>query len=47
MEGEETFIDVDWIREIVKLEQFINGMPTEIHRWVQSRLLFTTAHLKM
>jgi len=24
----------EWLREVVKLKQFINCTPTEIHHWV-------------
>src|SRR6218665_2063961 len=34
MDGEEASADINRIKEVVKLKQFTNCLPTEIHRWV-------------
>jgi len=34
MDGEEAYEDVDRMREVFKLERFVNCLPVEIHRWV-------------
>jgi len=34
MDGEEAYENVDRMREVVKLEQFVNCLPIELHRWV-------------
>jgi len=34
MDGEEAYEDVERMREVVKLEQFVNCLPVELHRWV-------------
>jgi transposase InsO family protein len=34
MEGEEAFDSLAQMREVIKLEQFVNCLPVEIHRWV-------------
>src|SRR6218665_3214595 len=34
MDGEGAYEDVDRMREVVKLEQFVNCLPLELHRWV-------------
>src|SRR6218665_2316127 len=34
MDGEEAPTNIDRLKEVVKLEQFTNCLPNEIHRWV-------------
>src|SRR6218665_3101397 len=34
MDGEEASTDIARLKEVMKLEQFTNCLPTEIHRWV-------------
>src|SRR6218665_3031607 len=34
LEGEEASTDIARLKEVMKLEQFTNCLPTEIHRWV-------------
>src|SRR6218665_2287255 len=34
MDGKEAFDDVERMREVVKLEQFVNCLPVELYRWV-------------
>src|SRR6218665_556481 len=34
MDGEEASTDINRLKEVMKLEQFTNCLPTEIHRWV-------------
>jgi len=33
LDGEEISTYINWLKEVVKLEQFTNCLPTEIHRW--------------
>ena len=37
MEGVNTFTDVDKLKEILKIEQFITSLPVDIHKWVLER----------
>src|SRR6218665_788155 len=37
MDGEEAYDNVDRMREVVKLEQFVNCLSLELHRWVVER----------
>ena len=34
LDGEGAGKDVEKLKEVMKLEQFVNCLPTEIHRWV-------------
>src|SRR6218665_4226299 len=34
LDGEEASTSLDRLKKVVKLEQFTNCLPTEIHRWV-------------
>lgn len=34
MDGEDALENVEQMREVVKLERFVNYFPVEIHRWV-------------
>src|SRR6218665_4021786 len=43
MDGEEAYDNVDRMREVVKLEQFVNCLPLELHRWVVERKPKTVA----
>src|SRR6218665_2349336 len=48
MDGEEASTDINRLKEVVKLEQFRNCLPTEIHRWVvekRPKLLVDAAKL--
>jgi len=48
MDGEEASTDINRLKEVVKLEQFTNCLPTEIHRWVvekRPKLLVNAAKL--
>ena len=35
--GEEAFENVESVRKLVKLEQFVDCMPTKLHRWVTEK----------
>ena len=37
LEGEEALTDVDRLLEVVKLEQFVNCLPLELHKWIVER----------
>src|SRR6218665_4017272 len=48
MDGEEASTDINRLKEVVKLEQFTNCLPTEIDRWVvekRPKLLVDAAKL--
>src|SRR6218665_977648 len=48
VEGEEASTDIVRLKEVMKLEQFTNCLPTEIHRWVvekRPKLLVDAAKL--
>src|SRR6218665_533195 len=48
MDGEEASTDINRLKEVMKLEQFTNCLPTEIHRWVvekRPKLLVDAAKL--
>src|SRR6218665_1396051 len=48
LDGEEASADINWLKKVVKLEQFTNCLPTEIHRWVvgkRPKLLVDAAKL--
>jgi len=34
LDGEEVFTDINRLKEVVKLEQFTNCLPNDLHRWV-------------
>src|SRR6218665_2237423 len=44
MDGEEAYEDVDRMREVVKLEQFVNCLPIELHRLVVEKHLKTVVN---
>ena len=43
MDGEEAYDNVGRMREVVKIEQFVNCLPLELHRWVVERKPKTVA----